>query len=168
MPIYDSSRFPKRLKRDDGSWGCRGCHGPIPKGRQSWCSSACFQKFDPATVIQRCLKNATGLCAKCGPEWKDWNKAYAIKAEQFHAKYPQAFHPLSGFSKRERRLWWAKDYYSLEADHIIPFALGGLTVDENMQALCTGCHKEKTRQDTQAFIVARKNQGDPPLLSGVR
>lgn len=35
-----------------------------------------------------------------------------------------------------------------QVDHITPKAKGGTDEDENLQAICEGCHKEKTARDS--------------------
>ncbi|MER5638434.1 HNH endonuclease signature motif containing protein [Kitasatospora sp. NPDC002227] len=35
----------------------------------------------------------------------------------------------------------------VDIDHVVPLALGGEDVDGNVQPLCKGCHKTKTRKD---------------------
>ncbi|MFB7675586.1 HNH endonuclease [Kitasatospora purpeofusca] len=35
----------------------------------------------------------------------------------------------------------------VDVDHRIPLALGGEDVDGNVQSLCKGCHRTKTRKD---------------------
>ncbi len=37
----------------------------------------------------------------------------------------------------------------LEVDHAVPRFEGGLDEDENLQALCRGCHIQKTRRETE-------------------
>jgi len=37
--------------------------------------------------------------------------------------------------------------FELECDHVIPLALGGETIPDNLQTLCKRCHKEKTKDD---------------------
>ena len=34
-----------------------------------------------------------------------------------------------------------------DIDHIIPLARGGTEDDDNLQALCPGCHRKKTDQE---------------------
>lgn len=36
---------------------------------------------------------------------------------------------------------------AIDIDHVLPLALGGEDVDDNVQTLCRGCHKLKTRED---------------------
>ncbi|WP_330299919.1 HNH endonuclease [Streptomyces sp. NBC_00503] len=36
---------------------------------------------------------------------------------------------------------------AIDIDHVQPLALGGEDVDDNVQTLCRGCHKLKTRED---------------------
>lgn len=36
-----------------------------------------------------------------------------------------------------------------ECDHLVPYAKGGLTTLNNLQALCLNCHSEKTRAEAR-------------------
>ncbi len=51
----------------------------------------------------------------------------------------------------------------VEIDHAVPVALDGSNEAENVQALCPGCHREKTRGDitriAKAKRVAAKHDG---------
>ncbi len=45
----------------------------------------------------------------------------------------------------------------LDADHIIPIALGGDEWDiNNVQTLCGRCHKHKTKKDIKEIAIARR------------
>lgn len=78
------NRYPAMQKRTDGTKGCRGCGGDIPKGRFSWCSNDCYKKHDPAHVRSRCLKRSKGLCEKCGRDFvKD-----RLGMEEYHHIIP--------------------------------------------------------------------------------
>ena len=44
----------------------------------------------------------------------------------------------------------------LEADHIVPLALGGKDAMENLQCLCSHCHMLKTRRDVSAIAKAKR------------
>ena len=47
----------------------------------------------------------------------------------------------------------------LEADHIVPIALGGDQYDlKNYQTLCSECHKAKTAKEAKKFAMARVGQ----------
>lgn len=39
---------------------------------------------------------------------------------------------------------WNLESESLEIDHIIPLVCGGSNKEQNLQILCTDCHKKKT------------------------
>lgn len=36
---------------------------------------------------------------------------------------------------------------SIEIDHFTPLSAGGTDTDDNVRALCTGCHRTKTRRE---------------------
>ncbi|CAN7304835.1 HNH endonuclease [Phenylobacterium sp. LjRoot164] len=72
-----------------------------------------------------------------------------------------------GFTKAQRRgVWTAYDgccagcdeplVPGWAIDHRIPLELGGLHEPSNWQALCTDCHKGKTREDIRQIAKARR------------
>jgi predicted nucleic acid-binding Zn ribbon protein len=67
--IYDKARFPKKQRRLDGTYGCRGCGKDIPKGRESWCSSECYNLYEPSRVI-----NAVKLHKQRTKDWHGQRK----------------------------------------------------------------------------------------------
>lgn len=49
------------------------------------------------------------------------------------------------------------EYVELDADHIIPIALGGDEWEiDNLQTLCKKCHKIKTKKDMGKIAIARR------------
>jgi hypothetical protein len=44
---------------------------------------------------------------------------------------------------------------NLEIDHIVPYAVGGLTELENLQALCPNCHAQKSRNSSEGDKIRR-------------
>jgi Restriction endonuclease len=123
-PVYGRGRYPKFRKSEDGKKLCRGCGADVPKGRQSWCSTACYTKYEPASVKHQVRQRDKGICQMCNVKTRD--------------------HPSI-------RKWEVSDAERLAApkaeyDHIVPFSEGGLTVLENMRTLCNPCHKKRTAE----------------------
>jgi 5-methylcytosine-specific restriction endonuclease McrA len=61
----------------------------------------------------------------------------------------------------------------LEVDHIVPLALGGRDVDDNLETLCAAHHVQKTRLDARLIAKARragaKHRGEyPPSKAKIR
>lgn len=48
---------------------------------------------------------------------------------------------------------------SVEADHIVPLARGGLDHPDNMRGVCRGCHRRKTKKDW-AMVKAFDREGN--------
>lgn len=150
-------RFPAIKQRPDGSKGCRGCGGEIPKGRLTWCSHACHLKYDPFYVKQAVRKRSEEKCENptCG---KDCSR----KAQQSHAiKMPKPpsytdcgcswpfdstdYYASSMYEKYIELLSeWRKLEVKPEYDHIIPHSEGGEFVVENIRLLCRACHLART------------------------
>ncbi len=128
---YDRNRFPKRQRRDDGTFGCRGCGSDIPKKRQTWCSSECIKRYHPLFVRREAKLRDGSRCKMCGLD--------CVKAKKKWAKQ----HPGMVFPEAFKK-WMLRKPPKAELDHIIPFSEGGLTVLENMRTLCARCHKKRT------------------------
>ena len=43
-------------------------------------------------------------------------------------------------------------------DHIVPDQLGGEATLDNCQAVCVGCHKDKTREDVGRIAKAKRQE----------
>jgi len=155
------SRFPDRVKRPDGSLGCRGCGSEIPKGRRTWCSQECIDTHEPATVRRAVFERDKGVCVKCGVDAEYIRQAFGrlwARAEDRWndvCRVSRAAHK-SGWPKNTDRSWW-------EADHIVEFSEGGQTVLSNMQTLCYRCHKAKTRAWHKNRACERKTTLQPQL-----
>ncbi len=136
---YDKSRFPIQPKRDDGSWGCRGCCGEIKPPRRAWCGPICVKRFNPQNVLFAVKRRDKGFCHFCGQDckldftWWDLSE-YAKRSMETRPETIGWFKP----ELLRRR-------HHTEIDHIIPMAEGGLTVVENLRTLCEDCHKARTK-----------------------
>jgi len=135
---YDRARFPEQQLRPDGTWGCRGCGGAIPKGRHSWCSDPCYNRYCPRMVMAAVRQRDHDICSACGRD---------CKAERAEWK-----------SRRWDPDWLKRKPPRAEYDHIIPFSEGGLTVLENMRTLCALCHKAETNKWRKQKRAARRNE----------
>ncbi len=125
-PTY-RKRFPIQPKLPDGSWGCRGCGGPIPKGRYSWCSKKCVDTFEPKRVIWFVKQRDKGFCQLCGLDIFEGGRAAR----------PDCWRWSSGA--------FPMPHGKPEYDHILPMCEGGLTVLSNMRTLCRPCHLKETK-----------------------
>lgn len=132
--IYNQGRFPIRQRRADGTWGCRGCGEPIPKGRRTWCSRECSERFNPQEVFIAVRKRDKDICVACG---FDCDKEYR--------KWLTEKYRLRSVNYSEYEAWKNNRPPIAEYDHIIPFSEGGLTVLENIRTLCSDCHKLRTK-----------------------
>lgn len=130
---YDKSRFPMRQKREDGTWGCRGCGEAIPKNRKAWHSRECADTFEPSRVLYFARLRDKEICAHCGIDcakaYRDWKnlQPYGYKPE--------------GMTYGE---WLNARPPEIEYDHIKELSEGGLTILANIQSLCHDCHVKKT------------------------
>lgn len=150
--IYDLNRFPKRIKREDGTYGCRGCGGDIPPKRQTWCSGECSRKYNPMFVISEVRKRDKDVCCFCDFDLKkaeaDW-----WKSKPDYLK--------SGWNLFQR---WQDSKPKMNYDHITPFSEGGMTVLENMRTLCEPCHKKRTKDWHKERRLSRSQQSTTAQL----
>lgn len=147
---YDRSRFPRQLRRADGTWGCRGCGGVLTGRRTAWCSNACYKRWCPAMVIYDVKQRDAMKCVLCGfdiakalGEWYgrlDGHHFNSCFAEEKAGPKPRA-----------------------EYDHIIPFSEGGLTILENMRTLCRACHLARTKAWHGEKAASRRKKAQPEL-----
>lgn len=145
---YGKGRFPIRQKREDGTYGCRGCGGDIPKNRQTWCSRGCAGRFHPSQVIASVERRDKGVCQLCGFDCaaakREWRKAVM----DLGYSYEPCIAPMK--VPRPPRA---------EYDHIIPFSEGGMTVLENMRTLCSLCHRKVTAEFAAKRAAGRRRAG---------
>lgn len=97
--IYDDNRFPIRQRREDGTWGCRGCGGPIPKGRKSWCSRHCVDTYEPSRVRHFVFQRDKGICCECGVDTKKVQRRFPQRTPEGPPQYHRRFWS-EGFSYR--------------------------------------------------------------------
>jgi 5-methylcytosine-specific restriction endonuclease McrA len=65
-----------------------------------------------------------------------------------------------GFPVNGKSLW--------EADHIVPFALGGTDDLSNLVTLCVRCHRKKTDGQTGMLAKTARLSKSLPLKPGVK
>ncbi len=144
---------------------CRGCHGPVPKGRFTWCSQACKEVNDPFWVRRAVQKRDKHVCALCGVNIKEAvarRRAVTLEYPPFlpgetstqrYKRHCEALEKLRGPKIRE------------EHDHVVPFSAGGKTVLENMRTVCSPCHKATDTYGSKVKVWARE-RGQRELLPG--
>lgn len=169
-PVYGKrSRFPLQV----GHKKCRGCHGDVPRGRLTWCSNECWNRYEPSRVRYFCRLRDSGICCECGVDTEKEKRKFRLEpngVDSSHKRfwknhvfdrmrfdwavkiYLKRKYQLITATKNRREklsaLGWPKyrsrDWW--EMDHIIPFSEGGLTVIENVRTLCCVCHKKRTKK----------------------
>lgn len=140
---YDKSRFPIRPKREDGTYGCRGCGADIPPNRKAWCSQKCLKTFHPGEVRRAVKERDKGICAACGRDCIGERKAWRQARNN----------PQWTFAE-----WRLAEPPRAEYDHIVPFSEGGLTVIENIRTLCAPCHVKRTAEWRRSKIIPARPQ----------
>lgn len=162
--IYDRNRFPKQPAKGL----CRGCHEPVPKGRQTWCSDACQRIYLPVFVNRAVRIRDKGICSEChrkiseiAREWISENPEPVWNPDW---RYNTHKEQVEKFWKDGKR--WEAMVPKEEIDHIMPFSEGGKTVLENLRTLCSSCHLKRSSQQTRdraarARFLKSKTPTDP-------
>jgi 5-methylcytosine-specific restriction enzyme A len=119
---------------------CRRCHGPIPRGRFTFCSPECVDQWrlrtDPAYLREQVFARDSGVCAVCGIHTEALRKEFRKLDYRSRRQFPKEWKLQEGW---RRSLW--------DADHIVPVAEGGGECDlSNMRTLCLKCHRAATRE----------------------
>lgn len=121
-------------RRERAGQGCRWCQGAVPKGRFTFCSTACVHQWklrtDPGYLRSQVFARDLGVCALCGLD----TEALRRNKRKLDYRARRRFEKEWGL---RRHLW--------DADHIVPVAEGGGECDlANMRTLCLRCHREAT------------------------
>ena len=156
-PTRLNETFPK-LPKENGHYICRYCKKVITGRSKNWCSQACVLEAEkrtyPSFAASYLFKQQHGVCQSCGLDtkkiemilefyyylWRDGLKAAQdVLSEMCAELRDKGFNidtSYSLFGGRLNTLW--------EMDHIIEFAEGGTLEPDNLQTLCSPCHKLKT------------------------
>ena len=164
----------KHLGREKGQ--CTWCGQRVPKGRVTWCSKACVtaftERYMPSQIRHRVKKRDKGVCAQCGDDTKHWLRLWRL-AKGYGEELPEHWNGHRYFRNRrgrrnlqklrryrrlspkaKRRL---KAFASWDADHIVPVEQGGAVLGlDNIQTLCSRCHKRKTAQQAAEKAAKRR------------
>ena len=131
------TRYPTVIEKGK----CRGCGKPVPKGRHTWCSDACWL---PHTAVGRhqVLKRDK-VCQLCGDD-------ILGKINGFNQAVSNWFRNYQDGPKPQRPRY--------EIDHIVPFSEGGKTTFENLRLLCVPCHKKRTAEWRKTRTLVNNNK----------
>ena len=158
----------KHARGENGRLLCRQCKVEVPKGRRTFCSDLCVHEWkvlsDPAYLREMVFRRDRGVCAECH---RDCEALYKEVAKRFREpNYREALIELEaeGFDFRSR-------YYGItrgtlwQADHIVPVIEGGGECGlENLQTLCTPCHKAATAALRKRLAVRKRCSGQLELF----
>ena len=153
---------------------CPVCSKP---NKRQWrtCSTKCTVEFWKhaywsSKLRDKCFERDNYKCVNCrqkGGYERENDPLEEIKArkkrmeEKFKETGKQLFKDMAELQEEDIKSWKPKEWITtsggLEADHIIPIALGGNEYDlKNLQTLCERCHKRKTAREGKEFAKARK------------
>jgi len=113
---------------------------------------------------------AKGECPACGKPKTEWNRRidWTCCSKECTEEYYSSLLKTVSWDDLRSKVLHRDDYVcamcgckhdpsSLVADHIVPVALGGDQWDlDNIQTLCVGCHRFKTRLDISLIARVRR------------
>jgi len=133
---------------------CAWCDAPLTGRRKRWCSDPCgisagWAFAGPRGWVSEVL---APKCRRCGIDLALLRLA-RHRADRKGGATAAAMRSIlrKGGYDPTRSLW--------DADHILALALGGENRPENLQRLCTPCHKAKTAED--AAVIAKRRRMKP-------
>jgi 5-methylcytosine-specific restriction protein A len=167
--ISQSDRELRNQRGPSGRRLCRFCRKEVPKGKRTFCSDACVHEWklrsDPGYLREQVFLRDLGICAKCKT---DTRRTKILVQDVLHAarydRKDEAYRALLAdfrltAHEAEKSLW--------QADHIRPVAEGGGECGlENIQTICTKCHKLKTA--IQAGKNAKPRKIKPDRVGGIQ
>jgi hypothetical protein len=178
-------RFPRTPRGADGFYRCRYCGAVIrdaSRHYRAWCSSACSNeawiRVNPTAAAHHVYRRDQGICRVCGlnvqslklclEDMRGLSRGYAARWDQtppteslrclWRAVLVATLRALElrGFDVRYER--WQSWSALWACDHIVEHAEGGPLEPENLQLLCTACHKTKTRDYMRRRSLTRNGQ----------
>jgi hypothetical protein len=160
-----------------GKYYCAWCGvKELPKGKRKYCGSdcqeSCYISCYPQTNdgIAYLIMERGCHCAMCGFSWEDFlnmakEKIRSIASLKIERKSAEKYWLTEIFAMNakmvtglmvDRLKMLTPPGRGIEVDYIIPVALGGVTFGfENLQLLCYGCHKIKTKKDMENIRAAK-------------
>lgn len=162
---------PRQTKDALGIWLCRmpECGKPVGKGRRSYCSHECAERFEiayfPSATRRHVFNRDRGVCAKCGCDTEKIRRLIDCLRYTFRWRWQDLsqFYREMGFHSRHGRsrgAFW-------QADHIQECVRGGWgTGLENLRTLCTPCHKAETARLARERAIERRMIGSLFTESG--
>ena len=149
----DGIAFGEYPKGPDGRNLCRWCHLQVPtrKKQQVWCGQECvgehaLTKGSSGPIRIAVLDRDKGVCAVCGLDCDAFEKRMRNRLRQLRDRRLG-----SERIKRLRDAVVKRGFDGLidstwQADHIVARSEGGSSLMENIQTLCTPCHKAKSAE----------------------
>lgn len=168
------SELPAERFDEQGNRVCRLCAGVLTGRRRSWCSQACQDHWlirsIPSFARKKVFERDRGVCRSCGVDahTRDTLIARKVRAEEKRVKGLLTASQLR--QHLENHLLQVVTESGLETpkmmgwqmDHIVAVEDGGGECGlENLQTLCTVCHKQKSRAQTALRARKRKTSAAP-------
>lgn len=124
-PRFLTARMLRKIKFTKAVRSCRLCGHEVFPPKRNW-HTECWAEFKPYSA-------------------QHWNEVCKQALKNAGRKCELCEIGLTTIKIGRKRI---KTY---QFDHIEPVALGGTNTIDNIQVLCTGCHREKTRHDMIAI-----------------
>ncbi|GEM49159.1 HNH endonuclease [Deinococcus cellulosilyticus] len=163
------SELPAERFDENGNRLCRLCSTPLSGRRRSWCSQDCQDHWlirsMPSFARKKVFERDRGVCAECGVDahTRDSRIARQVRAEEKRVK--AILSPQQLKQHLQSHLQQVATEFGLDTpkmmgwqmDHIVAVEDGGGECGlENLQTLCTVCHKKKSK--AQAAVRSRKRK----------
>lgn len=136
---------------------CVWCKGTVSPPKRYWCSPECIDEWlirrSSSFLRRKTYERDKGICAVCGINTmflKEELKRISLECNRFKLilSKSQRYSRSSTFNLFKKSIGFGKRTSYWDADHIIPVHLGGGECGlENIQTLCIGCHKTKTKME---------------------
>jgi 5-methylcytosine-specific restriction enzyme A len=132
---------------------CRRCAREVPKGRRTFCSSACVHEWrlrtDPSYVRDQLFIRDRGICAACRTD------TVAVASRLARLSRARRKEELTALGwPTHRRITVSGGMW--DADHIVPVSEGGGGCGlENYRTLCVPCHRRSTSELRARLAAAR-------------
>ncbi len=142
---------------------CCFCDRPVGRGRRTWCSQECVDRFSLLTdwgyIRFKVFERDKGICAACGLDTEKKREVHRIAT---HTLWRWAnehnIYEWINVKRSLERQWCIRRGDIWDADHIIPVSEGGGNELENLRTLCIRCHKLDTAQVAARAAERRRKE----------
>lgn len=153
MRVLSSQNLPFEKVFPTLEGKCAYCQSPLRGKQKRWCSDKCssnaWREVNIRRGVSSYIRSAVfardkGFCSECGADTEKMERIFHHARRSLLAELPYYYEDTATAIDAvwkifcgSRTLW--------QADHIVEVAAGGEHHLDNLQTLCTQCHKAKTK-----------------------